>query len=358
MPTPNPHATLAVMVLATVVVVSCSTGAHATPRTIYASSTAGSDSNSGLSPSSAVRTLGRVNSMQLTAQDTLLLRAGDRWCGEQLVLAPPAASAPGTLTVATFNGTAQATLGLSSLIPASFPAPAPGTPDPAAVVVARNFPAGSGLAMDNLVLTAADFGLVASTIASLNLTRMVFLDIRNRSTIGQSNPTPGQRDCANGWTPAVYLSNVGGSSISVERSLFVDIDVAFQVMGPPTASSRFVGNTVTGASGNTVMAINRFGSGGSGGVCCCGKGLEGVVLLAAASFSSRQPSRLQRGLSNQRQRVHQRPRHPLLPVWWVCQAWRPVALLCDTRADHASNPHRHHRCDDWRDHSQRQHHRE
>ena len=59
--------------------------AHAATASYHVSA-AGADSNSGLSPSAAWRTLARANETALQPGDQLLLRRGDAWADEMLQL--------------------------------------------------------------------------------------------------------------------------------------------------------------------------------------------------------------------------------------------------------------------------------
>src|SRR3954449_10811317 len=61
--------------------------------TYYVDSTKGRDSNSGTSPSTAWKTLDKVNATTLQSGDRVLFKAGETWKGQ---LAPKTAGANGT----------------------------------------------------------------------------------------------------------------------------------------------------------------------------------------------------------------------------------------------------------------------
>ena len=82
----------------------------------------------------------------------------------------------------------------------------------------------------------------------------VFTAVWNRSSIGQVATLRRTRDCSNGWTESVRVG--GFANATIMRSLFRDIDVAVQESGE-VALAAFVGNTVTGANGNTLMMTGR-----------------------------------------------------------------------------------------------------
>ena len=57
-----------------------------------------------------------------------------------------------------------------------------------------------------------------------------------------------------GWTASVYAGGFG--SATVDRSVFDDVDVAFQPLGA-LAAARFAGNTVSRANGNTILMVGK-----------------------------------------------------------------------------------------------------
>eukprot|EP00041_Stephanoeca_diplocostata_P020796 m.472764 g.472764 ORF g.472764 m.472764 type:complete len:677 (+) comp21663_c0_seq3:135-2165(+) len=77
----------------------------------------------------------------------------------------------------------------------------------------------------------------------------IFRNVFNRSSIGQSIPTPGKRNCYNGWSPVLQA---GGGTIRMVNNVFDNFDVAFLASGA-MASARFLGNTMTRGNGNVVF---------------------------------------------------------------------------------------------------------
>lgn len=62
------------------------TAVHASPQTYYVSSSIGNDTNDGLSPGTAWKSLNKISSMTFSAGDMILLKRGDTWAGEGLSL--------------------------------------------------------------------------------------------------------------------------------------------------------------------------------------------------------------------------------------------------------------------------------
>ena len=71
--------------------------AHAAGATTYYVSPAGSDSNSGTSPGSAIQTLGRASGLQLNPGDQVLLQRGATFSGKLAVWKSGTAGAPITI---------------------------------------------------------------------------------------------------------------------------------------------------------------------------------------------------------------------------------------------------------------------
>ena len=63
-----------------------STPAYAASTTYYVSASGGSDTNDGLSPATAWKTLTKVSAQTFSAGDSVLLKSGDTWSGESLEL--------------------------------------------------------------------------------------------------------------------------------------------------------------------------------------------------------------------------------------------------------------------------------
>ena len=99
-----------------------------------------------------------------------------------------------------------------------------------------------------IALSHAQSGIVAPHLTGfLNITDLVFMDIYNASSIGQSlHRAP---SCGTGWTPSVFAS---ATNVSVANCLFDNVDVAFAPSGTIRGSARFQSNTLTRGNGNMV----------------------------------------------------------------------------------------------------------
>jgi hypothetical protein len=78
--------TLIFILLTALFVATRTSLASPTVMTYYVSSSTGNDNNNGLSPSSAFATIGKVNALNLQPGDRVLLKCGDVWHAEQLIL--------------------------------------------------------------------------------------------------------------------------------------------------------------------------------------------------------------------------------------------------------------------------------
>ena len=96
---------LLVLVTLAYVMNSLAQSPRGAPQAYYVDSSTGDDSSSGRSPSSAWRTIGKVNSMALTPGDTVYLRRGQIW---RETLEPRNGGAPGRPVTFTAYGSGAA----------------------------------------------------------------------------------------------------------------------------------------------------------------------------------------------------------------------------------------------------------
>ncbi len=78
------------LVLVMVIPVSAKEAKAASGTTYYISSSGGDDKNSGTSEKEAWKTLGKISEITLGPGDRILLKSGDRWLGEHVVITEPA----------------------------------------------------------------------------------------------------------------------------------------------------------------------------------------------------------------------------------------------------------------------------
>ena len=74
------------ILLSLLAVIAAPGAASPTAVTYYVSSSTGSDSDNGLSEANAFATIGKVNALNLQPGDRVLLKCGDMWHAEQLIL--------------------------------------------------------------------------------------------------------------------------------------------------------------------------------------------------------------------------------------------------------------------------------
>ena len=72
-------------------------------KTYYVSSTAGDDSNSGLSEEEAWKSLSKLSEVTLGPGEQILLKCGDEWLGEQMVVNSPAGTAENPAKLGTYG---------------------------------------------------------------------------------------------------------------------------------------------------------------------------------------------------------------------------------------------------------------